>query len=283
MLAIVLGGCSADSVSACRRSPIIEGTPDDGDPSVVMLAFDGEFWCSGSIIAPGAVLTARHCVEDEYTYELMDAARMDIRTGAQFDGAPQLASVREIVTTEGDELDGADIAVVVLDRAVDLAPYPWQREGTLADGTMLTGIGYGLTRRPGPYEEPVRKHRGVSTIESSTTAEFTTTTPITCYGDSGGPALDQNGRIIGVVSRGTDDNCAVASIYTRTDAFADLIDGALERAPMPTPAPMPSQPDAGPSTQDGSTHPTPTPTPTPTPMPTTPAPSATDAGTPTSC
>ncbi len=255
--AALMGGCAsnADPQSAGHRAPIIDGVPHDGDPSTVMLGVDGEFGCSGSIIHASAVLTARHCVEDPESGQPTPASSIDIRSGPAFEGAQTIAGVVDYVTTQG-ELDGQDIAVLLLDRPVTLTPYQWQRDGALADGTAIVGIGYGLTSPPtGPNQEPVRKHRGTSAVERSTQTEFFTTTSISCYGDSGGPAFDPAGVIIGVVSRGTDEECREQSIYTRTDAFRTLIEGALARAGTGATTPPGTSPPGTSPTPPGTTPP----------------------------
>src|SRR5690606_34850725 len=49
-----------------------------------------------------------------------------------------------------------------------------------------------------------------------------------CEGDSGGPALDAEGRIVGVVSRGA-DNCG-PTIYSAVSPWRDWIVEVTERA-----------------------------------------------------
>jgi hypothetical protein len=58
----------------------------------------------------------------------------------------------------------------------------------------------------------------------------------TCQGDSGGPALDEStGAIVGVVSRGgpSCEGKDVHNVYTRADAFRDLVKDALARSALP--------------------------------------------------
>jgi secreted trypsin-like serine protease len=48
-----------------------------------------------------------------------------------------------------------------------------------------------------------------------------------CPGDSGGPALDQDGKLIGVMSRGHESTCT-EMIYTRVDHHATWLTGLIE-------------------------------------------------------
>jgi hypothetical protein len=107
----------------------------------------------------------------------------------------------------------------------------------------VIGIGYGDTDTE--RGEAGVKRRGESAIASLDASEFTTVGPLSCHGDSGGPAFLDDGRVFGVVSRGTAESCSGgASIHTRTDAHRAFIESAIAGAGadgMP-PAPEPMDP-----------------------------------------
>jgi V8-like Glu-specific endopeptidase len=199
----------------------------------VLIAVRGEFDCTGAVISANVVLTARHCIEDPMSGQRHAASALDVRTGDTFAGSTVVAQVSQVAMAPSAGVDGQDIALLILDRSVTLTPYAWSRQPPTV-GSTFHGVGYGFTRpldgMGPPANSEIRKHRGQSTVASLLgQTEFLTSTNITCNGDSGGPAFDASGTIIGVVSRGTGPNCADGdqSVYTRTDAFAQLIDDAI--------------------------------------------------------
>jgi hypothetical protein len=237
-------GTETQSPGAARAS-IVGGTPHAGDPSTVLVAVRGEFDCTAAVICANVVLTARHCIEDPMSGARHAASDLDVRSGETFASATVVARVARIATSQAPGVQGQDIALLILARSVGLTPYAWSRQPP-AIGSAFVGIGYGFTRPLDgggpPANSEIRKHRGESTVASLLgETEFLTSTNITCNGDSGGPAFSADGTIIGVVSRGTGPSCANGdqSVYTRTDAFAQLIDDAIagrvtDAAPTPS-------------------------------------------------
>ena len=56
-------GCTADIPYDSTSSPIVDGVAENGYESVVFLFNRAGGACSAALVAPRAVLTARHCVE----------------------------------------------------------------------------------------------------------------------------------------------------------------------------------------------------------------------------
>ncbi|MDB4997114.1 MAG: hypothetical protein JWM74_4546, partial [Myxococcaceae bacterium] len=57
-----VGSATSDGFAA-EVLEIVPGVPDRGrDPAVVAIDVGGEGLCTGTLIAPNVVLTARHCV-----------------------------------------------------------------------------------------------------------------------------------------------------------------------------------------------------------------------------
>ncbi len=250
----LLGGCAAeiDQTSVppgSAPSAIIDGTPHDGDPATLFVLTEGHRSCTGALIAPRAVLTARHCIEDVDTGRRARAQDIEVFQG-RFGGENQYARVVDYETTEGRiiPLDdpSVDVAVLILDGPGNARPYGIVRDRAELRGQRITGIGYGVTDDGRSGE----KYRGTSTVDMIGQNSFTTAGPLACFGDSGGPAILADGRIAGVAHgvwgerayrRDQADVACQISMYVRTDAFIELIDravaraGGYEQAPAPTP------------------------------------------------
>lgn len=273
--AALLGtGCAeetdlADDVIADVRlesAPQIFGGEEDADEvsidGVVALKIgsgSGEVFelCTGALVAPNVVLTARHCIARSVTTSVscnerglskngphvaghFPADEVAVYTGAapKFNQRPD-ARGTSIVAPTADSICDSDIALVVLDQTLDVSPLPVRLDGSAFEGESIRAVGYGQNDRALPLGTRLRKP-GVqvlsvgSGVSPSKTAlghhEFEVGHSI-CQGDSGGPAIsEETGAVIGVVSRGGDCRDHYGHIYTATAGFAALFDEAFALA-----------------------------------------------------
>ncbi len=235
--------------------------------------------CDAVLLAPNLLVTARHCVAsiDETNTSTCTAAGATVKTPSlkgDFDAKnfsfyadgllTQSFSVHaaQIIDDGASILCGQDIAFVVLDGPIDgIATASF---GTTADtfaiGDALSVIGFGATDPSGTSADSKSLLErddmtvvaiGPVALQAPTqkdpllAGEFATTTGF-CNGDSGGPALDANGNVIGIVSRAV-LNCATGpDVFTSTAAHFDLAAKAHAAAGVPFSTDPPA-PDAGPT------------------------------------
>jgi hypothetical protein len=204
----------------------------------LMLGDDG--LCTATLVAPRAVLTARHCVSyiasegvdcaqpgRQVTGERAADSLVLLAGGDASSGTPVARGARVLVPAS-DRLCDADVAVVVLDRAVEgITPVRVDFAHAPRRGATISAVGFG--RRSERSGAGVRERRDGVAILAVTPHEFEVG-QATCSGDSGGPALASgSGVIVGVVSRGS-AACAsstATNVYSRVDAWASLIEQGI--------------------------------------------------------
>lgn len=242
--AVLLPAMTWASQTAEKR--IIDGTevPIDQYPTVAVINAEtstGPFGCTGTLIAPTAVLTAAHCVTNDLGFLDFNLATSTVGIG----GVAYTVSEIHVHPLYPGWVAGQegvfDVAVLILNTAVpDIAPTPMY-ESMPTVGTEVTFAGFGLTGTgetgqiagTGPAAGNVAV--GTNVISEVTPMfiswDFEELDPResnTAQGDSGGPSfIDVNGvpHVAAVTSWGDIDTAVWGdkSYNVRVDVVAPWI------------------------------------------------------------
>lgn len=277
--ALVLGSlsvaCSAapEVTAGESSSAIIKGTASDASQNAVVLLVmidrgeGGIGQCTGTMLAPNLVLTARHCVSATDDGGIAcrpdgtplggggirkDKAAADIYVvvGQNRPTRPEAnGQGAKLITNGAKNLCNNDIALVLLKEPIKDVPIaPVRLDSPAVVGELITAVGWGVTDRT--QSPSVRMQRsgipitasGSDNVERTGPAEFAVGESI-CSGDSGGPAIaETTGAVLGVVSRGGNgtqptnnpaSSCIgsnASNFYTDVSSFKEMILAAYEEA-----------------------------------------------------
>ncbi|HEX8794572.1 MAG TPA: trypsin-like serine protease [Polyangiaceae bacterium] len=277
-------------LTSSTSSAIYGGVEDTGssqnDAVVAIKVGDGQTFelCTGSLIAPNVVLTARHCVSvlnntaincDQNGNSLDDGpdvggdqplASIHIFAGATPNllGTPD-ANAAQLFHGQSTTICNSDVALILLDKSITVAPPLRVRMSSpVLASENVRAVGYGANDQNVQIGTRFRRDDVSvlavgSTVSASMTplgsSEFEASEAM-CNGDSGGPAIDEKtGAVVGIVSRGgitcTD---TTGHVYTSLSSFQSLFEQAFAvagGAPVDENAP-PSGDGGGVGTDGGS-------------------------------
>jgi hypothetical protein len=188
--------------------------------------------CTGALLAPNLVLSAKHCVAGimggPYSCDPQGNLVEDPDAGVVFVDAGVFGPVaapeelvvggnspysphgKQILVSKGDSVCKSDMALVVLDRPVDDPEIvPVRSSAAPSVGEALIATGYGLVQ--GKELATVLQKREVSVIAvgpaeavpgeaEALQVGFFAVGEALCSGDSGSPALAASGAVVGVAS-----------------------------------------------------------------------------------
>ncbi len=243
LLSAVLIACSQEGRYLGEGlQPIAGGVPDGTDTAVVGIYVNTNgATCTGSLIAPNLVLTGRHCVAQlpqpidcmaafgstTPASEIYVTTQPNIWTAQPSDFYPGAS----VVVEPGPGLVcGDDVALIVLAENIpegEATPLVPRVDEPAAVGEVYAAVGYGATSDFGT-DGGERRRRDDLVVEClgaacgtwAAATEWSGNEGV-CPGDSGGPALDEQGRVFGVVSRGS-VGC-VSPVYGDVAAHADWL------------------------------------------------------------
>jgi hypothetical protein len=268
------GSSNEPDQDACNvlglNTRIVSGSAcETGANPVLKLFIDSDSFsgtCTGTLIAPKKFLTAAHCVTDgEFGAPLpaqdfsvsqgnvLQPLARGVRVYSNPNPLRELNTINQAAQSRGDldeitndpngeksasyirEFGLSDIAIIELDRAVNLPTAIVQTSAIPSAGTLVSIFGFGITSGDSQVASDVLRSGEMlvdSTGPKNIFARFDNGSN-TCEGDSGGPMIIQNSdgsyAVVGTVLGGTKEDCSIGDLSSFTATAGAGIAGFIKQ------------------------------------------------------
>ncbi|MBI2395710.1 MAG: trypsin-like serine protease, partial [Deltaproteobacteria bacterium] len=207
---------AAEEQVGTSSAAIASGTMDPEQSAVVaVLTMDRGSLCSGVLVTPRVVMTARHCIAPVIDGPSVDCARtmlgaasapseIYVVTASQTAIPTRRHGVARVVVPDDQSFCGADVAALVLDEPLEpteAVPLPIRVDRDPSPGEAFAAVGFG---RDGAIAPSGTRRRlddlhvacvGLGCRSSQLVSSEWWGDGAVCEGDSGGPALDRDGFV----------------------------------------------------------------------------------------
>jgi hypothetical protein len=228
----VSSACGAITQSISSSTAIVNGAdcPTDNSPVVLLNMKDSSGAqagaCSGTVIAPRAILTAAHCLQSPAASVQVFLGTGPQQTASSFAAHP---SWRESSPSQ------FDVGVVLMPADIGRSPKPllFSRDARAGETAVISGWG-----KDSGSGTAATLRAGTATIVAVTSLTLQTTSTTTassvCQGDSGGPIFVQEGdtwAIAGVISANSTLACSFGDNFYAAVHAAQNMSFILDRVP----------------------------------------------------
>ncbi|HEY3356016.1 MAG TPA: pre-peptidase C-terminal domain-containing protein [Polyangia bacterium] len=225
---------------------IINGSTDTTDVAVVALTYQGEQFCSGTLVSPRTVITAGHCLKETgFPVTQVKVFFGNTVGGSGTSVACTAGAAHPSYYTRSDGAPLYDVAYLTLAQDAPVAPTAWQSTALPSlVGQSVQMVGYGVTNAKSQTGNGTRRTVNETiTSQDSGFIYYGGGVSGTCQGDSGGPtfALINGVKTLVAVTSYGDNTCVQEGANTRVDTYASFLaphvtGGGTTPAPTPPPA-----------------------------------------------